>query len=317
MNNSIKKKQKRGRKKKPYKLKNPLWHGSKLSRYKLIQVIDCFAKDMTAKEASSETRIHEKTIQQKFRVLTKVFIESSYLYAHLYNGAGRLLFLGPSPAYPRLYWEKCWRQRGIISSDRLKNKLGDNYEWKPGKSNSLNFFKFERHLRAMIPYQMDTNVNSLIAHAFSNMYIISSEVYDQLQQRQKAGLASSWSDRMELIWTSCEKNNRQVIKDETWSTIFKEENNVLDGHQLIKRGIIFFLSRHPIKKNAIMPSPITGYFQQNKLSISQWQLTAGQSDLLEKVATIEADEIIKARKVAIERGIELSDLQIIMPQRPL
>lgn len=87
-----------------YKWKNSHRKYSKLSKYKIEKILDCFVRDLSITEAWQEISswrnkgaISKKTISRKYWEMRRLFVDGALTYLDLFGGAGAVSLIGLVP----------------------------------------------------------------------------------------------------------------------------------------------------------------------------------------------------------------------------
>ena len=73
------------------KLKNQYSKWSKISPYKTLQLLECFARDLSIKEAAKLTRMSERTVRDRYTDLRGKLLSWVMEYPDRFNGFGHLI----------------------------------------------------------------------------------------------------------------------------------------------------------------------------------------------------------------------------------
>lgn len=73
------------------KLKNRYARSSKLSEYKTLQLVECFARDLSVRDSARITKMTERTVRDRFSEIRSKLLSWAVDYPDYFNGFGHLL----------------------------------------------------------------------------------------------------------------------------------------------------------------------------------------------------------------------------------
>lgn len=230
-----------------YGWKNPHRKYSKLSKYKIEKILDCFVRDLTIKEAFLELSssrkkepISEKTIGRKYREMRSLFVGGALTYLELFGGAGAIALIGIPPL----------ELEGKINSARFEldpKSLEPKVRIKPYKKRGSYIemeytkFWFERALREYAWRNLSIN----------QVWVIADFSLVKMMQRKNESDWNSFIDYgydyvAETNW-SLGRHDFNLREEELWEKVYSTaHSSETSYHERMLRDMKWLMNRHPL-----------------------------------------------------------------------
>lgn len=247
-----------------YEWKNPHRKYSKISKYKIEKILNCFVRDLTIKEAfhelSSSKRkkpISEKTIGRKYKEMRILFVEGALKYLELFGGAGAIALIGVPPLE---LVSKMESDRYVIDPKNNEPKLRIKPYKKRASYIDHDYLKFylERALREYAWNNLTVNQVWVIAD-FSLAKMVLRKNNSDWQRFTDYGYGYVAETNI-----SSERHDFGLREEELWSKIYSTKRSSTSSyHERMLRDMKWLMNRHPlgthigvITRHDFMPSSL-------------------------------------------------------------
>jgi len=230
-----------------YSWKNPHRKYSKLSKYKIEKILDCFIRDLTITEAFNELSssrrkepISEKTIGRRYREMRELFVEGALTYLELFGGAGATALI---VAPPKILENKIISDRYILDQKSKEPKVRVRPYKNRGSYEEYEYLKFwlERALR-------EYAWNNLLVN---QVWVIADFSLVKLMQRKIDGEWQKFFDYSydyvaETNWSSA-RHDFGLREEELWNKIYSTSRSSLSSYRdRMLRDMKWLMNRHPL-----------------------------------------------------------------------
>ncbi len=220
---------------------------SKISKYKIEKILDCFIRDLTITEAFDELSssrkkepISKKTIGRKYKEMRALFVEGSFTYLELFGGAGAAALVGKPP--PELM-KKIDSDRYVIDKNigdpKVRIRPYKKLRWYDGTP--FQGFWLERALREYAAINLSVNQIWVVAD-FALAKMLERKRPEEVQNFLKLG----YDFVAETNWSSGD-HDFGMREEELWSKIYATRINSKSAcSNRMFRDMKWLINRHPL-----------------------------------------------------------------------
>lgn len=240
------------RRKKTYK--NKLWFGAHISQYRTEKLLRCFANDMTAEAAATESGVSHVTVKKAYNEFRNALFFAALAYRQLFNSAGALMMLGVPPSFPALQAEASRRRKRRV-------KWNDVYVWEQVVRAYAGYKFTEAEIIIVLTFgllQMARLDNILLVEyrdhpQFSGLLPV--DVKQEMPEQKFKDLIEnvSLSEYVRRLWRAGIEE-KFIAHPNVWPFFFHRRQPT-SSHKTIYRDLRWYLLKHPIGAKRTVRSP--------------------------------------------------------------